>query len=160
MCERPMSGYKEIGRNSPHRQDRCTSTDACSRGRRPLVVASFTTPLRAAIGLQKALPRGEGRSCRRRSDKRGRLRQDDSAECCCSHHPCSKRLQLAHRQIDDLVTRSRDFGRRDGRTYLSAQTAHLSAFHGWAASRNQKGIKPAPWPARAPYTSPRTWTRT
>ena len=92
-----------------------------------------TTPLRAAIGLQKALPRGEGGRSSRRCDKRSRLRQDDSAECCCSHHSCSKRLQLAHRSIDDLVTRSRWVGSRDGRTYLSAQTTHLSAVHGWAA---------------------------
>ena len=66
------------------RCERCGHPRASSS--RPCFV---TTPLRAAIGLEQALPRGEGRSCRRRSDKRSRLRQDDSAECCCSHHPCS-----------------------------------------------------------------------
>ena len=126
---------KQAREAAPMHCARCGHPRASSS--RPCFV---TTPLRAAIGLQKALPRGEGRSCRRRSDKRSRLRQDDSAECCCSHHPCSNDALRSHTGRVLLLCHAIDgaiWSR--GKTYLSAPATHLSAVYGWAAFFGPQG---------------------
>ena len=109
---RPMSGIrgdwsKPAHHAKPMRCERCGHPRALSS--RPCFV---TTPLRAAIGLQKALPGREdhSRRSRGRRHKCRRLRQHYCYQCCCPHHRCSttwhERANL--RRDDRVLAEARD----------------------------------------------------